>query len=433
MNQLSLDFLLFWLFILIVLSAFFSSSETGMMRVNRYRLKSLANGTSGKKLAAKRVQDLLQLPDRLLGLILIGNNFVNFFAATIATVIAERLWGSTGLIIAPILLTLIVLIFAELTPKTLAALYPEKVAFPSSYILKPLLKLLYPLVWIINSISNGLLRIFGIKPNQLEDDKLSPEELRVVVNDASPLIPPRHQKMLLNILDLESTTVEDIMVPRREIVGIDIEDEWDEIAKSLQHCQHTRLLVYQGEIDNPLGMLHARDLINLLTHQLLTKDLLKQAISKVYFVPEGTPLHTQLLNFQRNKQRIGAVVDEYGDIQGIVTLEDILEEIVGEFTTDLASAHPEILRQKDKSLLVDGGIAIRELNRSMNWQLPTDGPKTLNGLITEYLEFLPGEGTGFRLLGYPMVVIEVDENMLQWVQIYPELYNDKIGVIAKHS
>ncbi len=398
-----------------------------MMRVNRYRLKSLANGTSGKKSAAQRVQELLKRPDRLLGLILIGNNFVNILAATIATIIAERLWGSTGLIVAPIALTVIVLIFAELTPKTLAALYPEKIAFPSAFILKPLLKLLYPLVWVINSIANGLLHIFGVKLSQLGDEKLDPEELRAVVNDASPLIPRRHQKMLLNILDLESTTVEDIMVPRREIVGIDIDDEWDEITKALKYCQHTRILIFQGEIDNPLGMLHARDLINLLTQQILTKDLLKEAISKVYFVPEGTPLHTQLLNFQRKKQRIGAVVDEYGDIQGIVTLEDILEEIVGEFTTDLASAHPEILRQKDKSLLVDGGIAVRELNRSMNWQLPTDGPKTLNGLIIEYLEFLPGEGTGFRLFGYPMVVIEVDENMLQWVQVYPELYDDKTG------
>ena len=428
MNHISIEVLLFWLFILIVLSAFFSSSETGMMRVNRYRLKSIANGKSGKQFAAKRVQELLERPDRLLGLILIGNNFVNIFSATIATIIAERLWGSAGLILAPIVLTIIVLIFAELTPKTIAALHPERIAFPAAFILKPLLKLLYPLVWLINFIANGFLGIFGVKTNQLADDKLSPEELRAVVTESSPMIPRNHQKMLLNILDLEATTVDDIMIPRREIVAINLDDEWGIITKELQNCQHTRILVFQGEIDNPVGMLHARDLINILTTKVMSKELLIQAISEVYYIPEGTPLHTQLINFQRKRERIGAIVDEYGDIQGIVTLEDILEEIVGEFTTDLASNNPEILRQKDKSLLVDGGIALRDLNRSMNWQLPTDGPKTLNGLITEYLEFLPEKGTGFRLYGYPMVAVEVEDNKLQWVQIYPELYNENFDL-----
>jgi len=421
-NHISLEMLLFWLFILIVLSAFFSSSETGMMRVNRYRLKSMAKGKTKKRFAALRVQSLLERPDRLLGLILIGNNLVNFIAATIATVVAERLWGSAGLIAAPVILTIVVLIFAELMPKTLAAIHPEKVAFPSALILKPLLKLLYPVVWLINNIVNGLLRLFGIKADKLDNDKLNPEELRTVVNEASPLIPRRHQKMLLNILDLESTTVEDIMIPRREIVAIDLEDEWESIINQLQHCQHTRILVFKGEIDNLVGMLHARDLINLLTNRVLTKDVLIQAVSDVYYVPEGTPLHTQLMNFQRKRQRIGTVVDEYGDIQGIVTLEDILEEIVGEFTTDLASSHPEIVHQKDQSLLVDCGIAIRELNRTMGWQLPTDGPKTLNGLITEYLEYLPEKNTGLRLYGYPMVVVEVEDNMLQWVQIFPDQF-----------
>ena len=423
MNQISIEILLFWLFILIVLSAFFSSSETGMMRVNRYRLKSIANGKSSKKSAATRVQSLLQRPDRLLGLILIGNNFVNILAATVATIVAERLWGTSGLILAPVILTIIVLLFAELTPKTLAALYPESIAFPASIILKPLLKVLYPVVWLFNSISNGLLRIFGIKAEQHENDKLNPDELRAVVTEAGPMIPQRHQKMLLNILDLEASIVEDIMVPRREIVGIDLDDEWDLNVEALQQCQHTRILVFRGEINNPIGMLHARDLVNLLSSNVLNKELLLEAVSEVYYVPEGTPLHTQLLNFQRKRERIGAVVDEYGDIQGVVTLEDILEEIVGEFTTDLAALHAEVLPQNDNSLLVDGGIAIRDLNRSMDWKLPTDGPKTLNGLITEYLEFLPDKDTCFRLHGYPMMVVEAEDNMLQWVQIYPELYS----------
>ena len=422
MNHITTELLIFCLFVLIVLSAFFSSSETGMMRVNRYRLKSIANGSSSKKNSAKRVQLLLDRPDRLLGLILIGNNFVNILAATVATIIAERLWGTTGLIIAPLLLTIVVLIFAELTPKTLAALYPEKIAYPASWILKPLLTLFYPLVWLFNSIANSFLNLFGVRADQLEDDKLNPEELRAVVTEASPMIPARHQKMLLNILDLESSTVEDIMIPRREIIGIDLDDEWAVILRQLENCQHTRLLVHQGDIDNPKGMLHARDLINLLAQNNLNRALLEKAISEVYYVPEGTPLHTQLLKFQRKRQRIGVVVDEYGSIQGIVTLEDILEEIVGEFTTDLASIHPEIIHQNDHSLLVDCGIAIRELNRTMNWDLPTDGPKTLNGLITEYLEFLPEKNICFRLFGYPMVTSEVEDNMLQWVQVYPDLY-----------
>ncbi len=422
MEQISLEYLLFWLCILIVLSAFFSSSETGMMRVNRYRLKSIANSKSKKRYAARRVQTLLERPDRLLGLILIGNNFVNILATTIATVMAERLWGSKGLIIAPILLTLVVLIFAELTPKTLAALHPEKIAFPSAFILKPLLFVSWPLVWLINSIANGFLRLFGVNAAEIASEKLNPDELRAVVTETSPLIPHRHQKMLLNILDLGSSTVEDIMVPRREIVGIDLEDDWDEILEQLRVCQHTRILVYKGEIDNPVGMLHARDLINLLTQNHLTKSLLEQAISDVYYVPEGTPLHTQLLNFQRKRQRIGAVVNEYGELEGIVTLEDILEEIVGEFTTDLASTNPEIVPQEDQTFLIDGGIAVRDLNRKFEWQLPTDGPKTLNGLIIEYLEFLPKKDTCLRLNGYPMLVVEVEDNMLQWVKVYPELY-----------
>ncbi len=426
MDQITTDILLFWLFVLLALSAFFSSSETGMMRVNRYRLKSMVNSDSKKASSAKRVLELLSRPDRLLGLILIGNNFVNFVAATIATILAERLWGNTGLLLAPIILTVLVLIFSEVSPKTLAALYPEKIAFPSSFILKPLMKLFYPLVFLINSISNGLLRLFGITGNDLDDDKVNPEELRAVVSDAGPMIPSHHQKMLLNILDLESATVEDIMIPRREIIGIDLDDEWSVISEQLKHIQHTRVLVFEDDIDNLKGMLHARDLINLLTSKTLNKDLIIKALSEVYFIPEGTPLNTQLLNFQQNKQRIGAVVDEYGDIQGIVTLEDILEEIVGEFTTDLAAENPEIVRQKDKSLLIDGGIVLRDLNRSMKWNLPTNGPKTLNGLILEYLEFLPEEGTGFRIFGFPMVADKVDDNMLQWVRIFPELFDDNL-------
>jgi len=418
----STEALLLWIFFLILISAFFSGSETGMMRVNRYRLKSIANSDDKKSKSAKRVQRLLEKPDRLLGLILIGNNFVNILAATMAAIVAERLWGTPGVFIASLGLTFIVLIFAELTPKTLAALYPEDFAYPTSVLLKPLLKLLYPFVWLINSIANWILSLFGVKLSDADDEKLDADELRAIVTEASPMIPTRHQKMLLNILNLERSTIEDIMVPRKEINGINLQDSWEEIITALKNCQHTRIIVFDGEIDNPKGILHARDLVNLVTSDKLTREILIKAISDVYYVPEGTPLHTQLLNFQRKKERIGAVVDEYGDIQGLVTLEDILEEIVGEFTTDLAAAQEEIKKQPDGSILIDCSINVREVNKSLNWSLPTDGPKTINGLITEFLEFLPEEGYGFRLHGYPMVVTSVDEHKLDWVRVFPKLY-----------
>ncbi len=422
MESLSTEALIIWLIVLLVMSAFFSGSETGMMRVNRYKLKSLINSKSKRRNAARRVKDLLKRPDRLLGLILIGNNFVNILATFLFGILAVRLWGEYGLAIAPFLLTIIVLIFAELAPKTLAALFPESIAYPASALLKPLVKIFYPLVWLINFVTNQLLRIFGVKTTDVEDEKLDPDELRAIVAEASPLIPRRHQKMLLNILNLESSTVEDIMVPRREIVGVNVQNDWDEIISELRTSQHTRLLVYDGDFDNPLGILHARNLVNMITTETLTPERLKEAMSEVYYVPEGTPLHTQLLNFQRKKERIGAVVDEYGDIQGLVTLEDILEEIVGEFTTDLSADVPDILRLSDGSLLADCTVTIRDLNKVLQEDLPLDGPKTLNGLITEYLEFLPGKKLGFRLYGYPMEITEADDNRLITVKIYPAKY-----------
>jgi len=264
--------------------------------------------------------------------------------------------------------------------------------------------------------------MFGIKTSDVEDEKLDADELRAIVTEASPMIPKRHQKMLINILNLEASTVEDIMVPRREIVGIDLQDDWHAIVEQLRGSQHTRLLVYDGEVDNPLGILHARNLVNVITHEELTLDKLQDAMSEVYYIPEGTPLHTQLLNFQRKKERIGAVVDEYGDIQGLVTIEDILEEIVGEFTTDLSAQFPDILKQSDGSLIVDCTVTLRDLNKVLEDDLPTDGPKTLNGLITEYLEFLPEKDYGFRLYGYPIEVIDADDKRLTSVCIYPDRF-----------
>ena len=415
--------------VLILLSAYFSSSETGMMSINRYRLKHLEN--EGHK-GALRVQKLLQRPDRLIGLILIGNNLVNIAASSIATIICMRLFGHLGLGVATAIttlsLTLVILIFAEVTPKTLAALYPEKISFPSSLILLPLLTLLYPFVYLVNGICNGLLALMRVRPTGGGDDSnsLSREELRTVVHEAGAMIPKKHQDMLVGILDLEKVTAEDIMVPRSDIMAIDINDEWKDIQKQLVNAQHTRVLVYRDSIDDAVGFVHVRDALRLLSKDQFTKASLLRAVREIYFTPESTPLHTLMYKFQAAKERIGLVVDEYGDIQGLVTLEDILEEIIGDFTTSFLPDHSkEANLQQDGSVLLDGSANIRELNKELDWQFPTEGPKTLNGLILEYLEDIPEANISLRLAGYPIEVLEMKDNMVRTVRVIPEFYRDE--------
>jgi Mg2+/Co2+ transporter CorB len=416
LNDIPIGVLLGLICFLILVSAFFSGSETGLISLNRYRLRHLANdGHAG----ARRAHQLLKRPDRLIGLILLGNNFVNILASAIATIVAVRLLGEEGVWVATALLTVVVLIFAEITPKTLAAMRPERFAFPATVILKPLGWLLTPLVLLFNTIPSALMRLFGISQDELTEHSISREELRTVVNEAGAMIPQRHQKMLLAILDLEKATVEDIMVPRNEIVGIDLEDEWEQILKQLHNSQHTRLPVYRGDIDRVVGILHLRNFLSLQRKQEVTKGDLEQIIREGYFIPEATPLNTQLLNFQSQKRRIGLVVDEYGDIQGLVTLDDILEEIVGEFTTDPSTSSKDIHPQEDGSFLVDGSANIRELNRIMQWDLPTNGPKTLNGMITEYLETIPKAGTSLLLEGYPIEIVQTGANTVKMVRIDP--------------
>ncbi|WP_115719534.1 HlyC/CorC family transporter [Gallaecimonas mangrovi] len=418
MDDISTGTLVITLVVFILISAFFSSSETAMMSLNRYRLRHLTK--EGHK-SAERASEMLERPDRLIGLILIGNNLVNIGASAIATILGERWLGGLGILLATIALTLAVLLFAEVTPKTLAALYPEKVAFPVSIILKVLLRVFYPLVWIVNAISNGMLALLRIRPHSMTGDSLSSEELRTVVAEASAMIPRRHRDMLVSILDLEKVQVEDVMTPRSDIKGIDINDDWNDIVKQLTHAQHTRLLLFRDNIDDAVGFVHARDALRLLSKNQFTKSALLRAVREIYFIPEGTPLNVQLLKFQRNKERVGLVVDEYGDIQGLVTLEDILEEIVGDFTTDQApSVHDEIVPQPDGSYLVEGGISLRELNKEMNWDFPTDGPKTLNGLILEYLEEIPEANISVRLAGYPMEIVDVKDNMVKTARILPQ-------------
>ncbi|KZN45581.1 membrane protein [Pseudoalteromonas luteoviolacea NCIMB 1942] len=387
------------------------------MSINRYRLRHLVKENNK---SARRVNKLLKRPDRLIGLILIGNNLVNIAASAVATVIGMRLLGDAGIVVATFALTLVILIFAEVTPKTLAALYPEKVAFPSSVILKVLLKVLFPVVVTVNWITNGMLKLFGVSPEQIEEHSLSKEELKTVVNESSAMLPTNHGSMLTSILDLEQVTVEDIMIPRSEINAIDINDDWKDITRRLTNAQHTRVLLYRDQIDDAVGFIHSRDALRLLTKEQFDKPSLLRAVREIYFIPEGTSLNTQLLKFQQNKERIGLVVDEYGDIQGLVTLEDILEEVVGDFTTtQTPTPSDEVTIQSDGSVLVDGGANIRDLNKEMGWELPTEGPKTLSGLIVEYLEDIPESQLSLKIANYPMEVLEVKENMIKVVKVFP--------------
>jgi Mg2+/Co2+ transporter CorB len=420
LDNISTETLFAILGVLILISAYFSGSETGIMSLNRYRLRHLEKQNHK---GAQRVSKLLERPDKLIGLILIGNNLVNIFATLITGIIAGRLYGDTGIFYAGLLLTLVILIFAEVTPKTLAALHPEKIAFPSSIILSLLLKLLFPLVVAVNWITNGLLMMIGVSSEQREQHSLSSEELRTVVNESSGLLPERDQNMLVGILDLEKVTVEDIMIPRNEMMGIDINEDWKKIQKQLAQSNHTRVLLYRDNMDDVVGYIHLRDAMKLLFKNQFTKTTLIRAVKELYFIPEGTTLNVQLLTFQHAKERLGLVVDEYGDIQGLVTLEDILEEVVGDFTTTMTpTTSEEVHAQPDGSYLVDGSATIRDINKEMTWNFPTDGPKTLNGLIIEYLEDIPKANLSARIAGYPLEIVEVSDNMIKTVRILPELY-----------
>jgi len=413
LNEAPLGLLFSVLAALILLSGFFSSSETGMMSLNRYRLKHLQKS---KHRGALRAGKLLDRPDRLIGLILIGNNLVNIFASAIATIIAIRLWGDAGIFIATIALTLVILIFAEITPKTIAALHPEGIAFPASVVLLPLLKILYPVVAAVNWITNGLLRLLGVDPAGQNDEHVSSEELRTIVTDAGKLIPSRHRGMLLNILDLEEVSVDDIMVPRSEVFGIDLDDGDDEILRHIQTSSHTRLPVWREDINNIVGMLHMRNISRVIDARGLDRNALEREMETPYFIPESTPLHTQLLNFQKKKNRLGVVVDEYGEVMGLVALEDILEEIVGEFTSNMAGSEETIFPQRDGSFIIAGNANIREVNKSLDWTLPTDGPKTLSGLILEYLEGFPDANAGLSIDGYRLEILELQGNVVQAVR-----------------
>ena len=410
MDEAPLGLLFAVLAALILMSGFFSSSETGMMSLNLYRLKHLRKQ---KHRGAMRASRLLDRPDRLIGLILIGNNLVNIAASAIATVIAIRLYGDAGIVIATFLLTLVILIFAEVTPKTIAALHPERIAFPASLVLLPLMKLLMPVVAALNWVTNGLLRLLGVNPEDGADDQVSREELRTIVSDPGAMIPQRHRGMLVNILDLESVTVDDIMVPRNEFYGIDLDDSDDKIISRILNSNHTLLPVWREDSNNIEGVLHLRNTAAIVEQGGLSRAALMQALDKPYFIPESTPLHTQLRNFQQKKFRLGIVVDEYGDVIGLVAVADILEEIVGEFTSNLNDTSEEIFPQRDGGFVFDGGVSVRDVNKTLKWELPTDGPKTLSGLILENLESFPDGNAGIQISTYRFEILEIEGNVVR--------------------
>lgn len=395
----------------ILLSAFFSGAETGIMTANRYRLRHQAR--MGHK-SAQRVLRLLAQPDRLIGIILIGNTIANIAAAALAALVGLQQGGNSGLALGVVLLTFVILIFGEVGPKTFAARHPERVAHVAAFLLSALMPLMRPLVWTVNITANTLFRLDSIARGE---QRLNSDELRALVQDV--FIPRQHRSMLLGVLELDNITVDDIMVPRGEVQGLDIEEDIDTIVRQLRRTQHTRLPVFRGELNNCVGILHVRNSTRFLGKPDLTKSELLQYVREPYFVPEGTTLPTQLVQFQKLKRRFALVVDEYGDVQGIVTLEAILEEIVGEFTTRIGDNHKDMVRQTDGSWLIDGAATLRDINRLLSWQLPVSGPKTLNGLILETLETIPESALSLRIGEYCIEVLQIRDNAVKAARVIP--------------
>jgi Mg2+/Co2+ transporter CorB len=417
-DEVPLGFLIGALIILLLLSAFFSGTETALVSLNRYRLRHKAR--SGNR-GAMYAEILLSRPDRLITLILFGNNLVNFSAALISATITFRLFGPSpwASIISTFVFTLVVLIFSEATPKTLGALHPERLACPAALIYFPLQRILFPLIWLVNVVSNSVLKLIGVDPERIETNNLTMEELRVIINEAGALLPRKRRRMLQGILELEAITVDDVMVPHNEIVGIDLNNDWKSTLATIQTSTYTRLPVYHDSIDSVAGILDVRRLITETNLQNFDQARLTSILDDPYFIPEGTPLNVQLVQFQSNRLRTALVVDEYGDIQGLVTLEDIIEEIVGEFTTSPGSTHDDVITEIDGlTYLVNATATVRSLNRMMHWSLPTDGAKTLNGIILDKLEVIPEPGTALQVGKYKVEIVQTSENVVNQVRIH---------------
>ena len=418
MEDLPLYVLLIAVAILLILSAFFSLSETSMMAINRYRLKFLVKqGHRGAGLTTKLLADT----DRLLGVILLGNNLLNAATATLVALIISNFFGRNDLaiLLGTVCVTFAILVFSEITPKVIAATYPERIALISSYVLTPLLKIFYPVVWFVNLFVQAILFILRVKPKEnSEAHKLSLEELKILVLEEGHFIRKKHQSVLLNLFDLESTTVDDIMVPRGQIEAINLDAEDKIIQNQLLTCHHTRIPVYRGTLDDVTGIISARKILNQMSGGEITALSLGKIIREPYFIPSGTPLFSQLQLFQENHERVGLVVDEYGEWMGLVTLEDIIEEIIGDFTTNSPVQSRSYIKQKDGSVIVEGSSLLRDLNRKLGLKFPVNGPKTLNGLILDHFQDIPEAGTRLRISGYPMEIIQTHNRVVKVVQIY---------------
>ena len=418
MDDVPLQTLLAVCVVLLLLSAFFSISETSMMALNRYRLQHLTKtGSRGARLAS----DLLAQTDKLLGVVLLGNNLVNAAVAALATLITFRLFGESELALSlgTVTITFLIVVFSEITPKVIGASYPERIAFPAAFVLRPLLRVLYPVVWFVNLFVKGLLKLLRLNPGgNLQTAALSPEELRTLVLEGGHFLPAKHQKMLLNLFDLQSITVDDLMTPRNQIEVVNIDADALELERQIKTSNHTRLPVYRGSLDNIIGLLHVRKVLNLGNGEVRAESLM-QIMRPPYFIPLGTPLLAQLQNFQEEEERLGLVVDEYGELMGLITLEDILEEIIGEFTTQSPLQSRGIKRQADGSVLVEGAITLRELNRKLGVHFPLDGPKTINGLILEHLEDIPEPGTTVKIAGHPIEIVQTQDRAVRSARIFP--------------
>jgi len=404
------------LVLLLLISAFFSGSETALLTLNRYRLRHRARqGHLGARLAER----LLARPDRLISLILIGSNIANTLATSLVTLAALRIGGPGGVAIASVGLAFVIMVFTDVMPKTVGALRSEQLGLPAAVIYYVLLKITLPVVWVVTAISNGLLRLFGVRGDQVTQHNLTLDELRTIVTDAGALLPRRRQRMLMSILELEDMTVDEIMIPDNELVGIDLDDEWQAIVDTITRSPHSRLPVFRGNIENLLGLLHVRSLVGAMAGAL-NQAAVETLMAEPFFVPEGTSVHGLLVQFHRTGQRTAFVVDEYGDIQGMVTIEDILEEILGGFSTNPDATDTDVRKEGSaEAWVVNAGINVRALNRMMHWHLPTDGPTTLNGLILEQLETIPEGGAVLRLNGYRIEILETGDNAVSTVRIRP--------------
>lgn len=425
MDDIPLSALAALLLVLLLLSAFFSLSETSMMSLNRYRLKALAkHGHRGARLS----QQLLAKTDRLLGGILLGNNLVNAAAASLVTVISVRLLGSSefAVTVATLSVTFLILVFAEVTPKVVAASFPERVALPAAYVLEPLLRLLAPAVWFVNLFVRALLALFRLEPQRADRDRLSTAELRTLVLEASGFLPKHHQSILLNLFELENITVDDVMTPRGRIEALDLDADPEALWGQITTAHHTMLPVYQGELNNVVGVVHLRQVLPQLEPQRLPDgETLKKIMREPYFVPMGTPLLTQLRNFQETQRKMGLIVDEYGELQGLLTVEDILEEIVGEFTAFKPAKSAGLRQEPEGSWLADGSLNLRTINRKLGTHFPLDGPRTLNGLILEYLQDIPEAGTSLKIAATPLEVVQVQDRAVKVVRIFPPTVSDE--------